>query len=224
MTTRKTGPGGVNWETFWNNVWYNVFHGLGLIAVIAVLVGLVWMLAQPTKTKTSEKTSEFPREVVQSNFNKALMAAPRPCAVKEKSGSDLTNCSLLGVKLGMSVDDVKNALDGSGYFKPSSLNTICSDKSDNDCGGFVRGDRDGLSATFRFGKSMAVREITLVFGSGIHPYYEPEALRGTFVKMIGAPDGTRAEHDSWGPLSGKDGASMRAYSYSGSYWVILEKK
>jgi hypothetical protein len=65
---------------------------------------------KPTKIR-STSTSHVPTiaetEAVQLVFSKELLSATAPCAVKGKNYSDARRCSLFGIGLGMSLEDVK---------------------------------------------------------------------------------------------------------------------
>jgi hypothetical protein len=213
---------------------------LGIIAVLGIVVGIAWSILwnilAPTPRPHPEPRPalavENPnREAMQANFNMVLFAASKPCATKTKpkSTSDVTNCSLFGLRLGMSLDEAKKIIDGSGYF-PRNTYLLGTPSCDyKDCAGKIYQKREGLTVSVEFGRvspedktQLFAKEITLIFDPGGNPYFDSESLRATFIQMMGPPDTVSGEHQSWGDSNGA-GATARAYPYDGRYWVIIER-
>jgi hypothetical protein len=218
-----------DWDKFWGTVWLNLFNALGILAVVSLVVGfggaILWDIFKPTRPSSSSTPTDSTREQMQANFNKLLFANPKPCATKNTNVLDVTACSLFGVRLGMTLGEVEKVIDGSAYFASSSHMQDCYDK----CAGTVYQQREGFSVSVSFEQAspgdktrLSAYQITLIFGPSANPYFDPEAFRGMFVRMIGPPDTTTGEDNIWGSSDGQS-VSMRAYSYSDSYWVVLER-
>jgi hypothetical protein len=70
----------------------------------------------------------------------------------------------------------------------------------------------------------SAQRISLTFGPGTTPYFDPDALGAIFIKLIGPPDTTDTDHDHHWGLVGKDrGSNIDAYRYGNDFWVILER-
>jgi hypothetical protein len=116
------------WQAWWEIIWLNLLHIFGVVAAVGAFLWLVWTFAGPTllppKESRNQITSE--RKATQAVFQRALMNAPKPCVVKAKPYSDIRGCSVFGLRLGMSLEDVKESSDGSGYFSDgASLTKGC---------------------------------------------------------------------------------------------------
>ena len=101
---------------------------------------------------------------------------------------------------------VTQILDKSGYFarKSSLFDTCKNEKEDCIYGRSVSTSREGFSfhAYFNYtndsGTLLAATEISLRFNAGTHPYFDADTIRSTFVKVIGPPDHSDKDSDSWG--------------------------
>jgi hypothetical protein len=87
------------------------------------------------------------RELMQKAFYQSLQNVGKPCAVKRKVFSEVKNCSVFGLRLGMKFDEVKKIIDQSGYFpEEASITKIKGCHSDDEaCIGYVFATKDGLS-------------------------------------------------------------------------------
>ena len=134
------GTGEHDWEKFWGTVWYNLLHALGVAAVLSFAFGIVWSFFSDSKPSTSTravpqtdelKENLFDNQARRTVFSNKLMRESKPCARKNKGGSDVSACSVFGLKPGMSYELVKYTVDSSGYFP---METILTELSDNPLG------------------------------------------------------------------------------------------
>ena len=224
---------GRNWEDFWGTAWLNLFNALGMVAVVGGMIWFVWALANGAFTSDNEAGRRAPLDgkATQATFNKALLNVPKPCAVRGKKYSDITNCSVFGLRLEMSLAEVKETLDGSGYFPDkTALINDCKGEQPN-CAGYVfeRTDDFSIQAVFRAAYEgdknlLAVSEIRMWLDPRSTPYFRAESMPATFVDLFGPPDRTLGDHNFWG---GEFGSSVElqlsAYPYKGQFVVILSK-
>ena len=176
------------WQAWWEIVWLNLLHVFGIIAAVGVFLWLVWTfvgpIVLPPKEVRDQTTNE--RKATQAVFQRALMNVPKPCAVKGKPYSDVRGCSVFGLRLGMSLEDVKETLDGSGYFSDrTSLIKGCIERVPR-CVGFVRQSNGDFSLTVYLMPAwegdttqLAIFDITLQIGPRTLPYFTPEHIRTT---------------------------------------------
>lgn len=234
MNRGPVNRGERDWEAFWGNVWYNLLHSLGVIAVLGIAGGIIWSFLAPSPPRpvvanphtTIENSSN--REPSQLNFSRDLLAGNKPCGTKSKKISDVSSCSLFGLQLGMGHHAVKHIIDSSGYFpRPSQMMPNCADKNEPNCASeYIYQGKDGFSLTVTFAlrspdEGLQANSIQMIFGPGGNPYFEPDGMRQIFAKIFGPPDGPSDGHHTWGG-SEKGAAKITAYSYKGQYWVRLE--
>jgi hypothetical protein len=169
---------------------------------------------KPWETSTrSTSTSHVPTiaetEAVQHAFSKALLSATEPCAVKGKNYSDVERCSLFGIGLGMSLEDVKQKIISSSFFTREPMLIKGCHGSNKQCIGYVFEHKDGFSVSVEFeptsdeatkASALVVSDVTLWFTPGANPYFDPESMRSIFVKLIGEPDISRDIGDRWGDV------------------------
>lgn len=221
-----------DWEEIWGNIWYNIFNATGAVAFIA-FVGLsgIWIVRsvlQPEPAHSSYLStpsvspmtiSHQDRELMQKAFYRGLLNVSKPCAVKGRRFSEVKNCSVFGLRLGMTFDEAKKIIDQSGYFpEQASIAKIKECHSDNEaCVGFVFATKDGFSITVEFDPSfegdetqLSVSKIMLWVDPGANPYFDPRGFRATFAKIFGAPDRTEGSNAFWGDPEGRN---IRAYAY-----------
>jgi hypothetical protein len=218
----------------------NVWHALGLLAVMGIVLGVVggilWGILVPSPprpqaapTVSTDRETSSNREAMQINFNRELLSTSKPCAIKTKNLSDVSACSLFGLQLGMRLEVTKHVIDGSGYFRqPTKLVPNCTDKSDPKCAeGYIYQSNDGFTVQVNFvqlpseAKTLFANRIQLIFGPGGNPYLDPATMRELLVKIFGPPDRTIGDHLMWGGPPSKDDA--RAYPHKGTYWVALQR-
>src|SRR5262249_18442473 len=143
-------------------------------------------------------TSGQDRELMQKTFNRGLLNVAKPCAIKSKKFSEISDCSLFGLTLGMTFDEAKLIIDQSGYFpEKASITKIkgCHSRNDEACVGYIFARKDGLSIIVDFDPSsegdesrLAVSQIALWFDPGANPYFDLKVLRAIFIKLFGTPD------------------------------------
>jgi tetratricopeptide (TPR) repeat protein len=165
----------------------------------------------------------------QANFRMNLFGQREPCAVKSGKVSDVKHCELFGIRLGMTVDEVKKVIDESGYFSEEARLTKPCGNPDPRCVGFIYiGDSDVLNIAAEFSASrdhasrLVASEVTMWLGSGTNPYFEPANMRETFVRLFGPPDWTYQDHYKWGDVDETGGVLISAYPYEKQFVVILK--
>lgn len=235
----------IAWQQFWERVWVNLFHTLALVCVVGGFVWLGWWLffgptSPPSSPSARVETarveyvqiSTTEQAALQNVFNALITTDKRPCGLKRKGEklTDVRGCSLFRLRLGMTVDEVNRALEQSGYF-PSKAVLInqCKPEKEKTCvhTHFIFRQRDGFSVTADFSpqetddKSLTLKQITLWFGPGSNPYFEPENVRSTFVKVVGPPDETINNNDNWG---GYSGTFLSAFISERRYHISLQQK
>jgi hypothetical protein len=233
-----------DWEEIWGIIWYNIFNATGAVGFI-IFVGFfgMWIVKsvlQPEPAHSSylstpgvsqmATTGGQDRELMQKAFYQGVQNVGKPCAVKRKTFSEVRNCSVFGLRLGMKLDEAKQIIDQSGYFpEKASLTKIKGCHSDNEaCVGYVFATKDGLSISVEFDPSfqgdetqLSVAQITLWFDPGANPYFDPNSFRANFVKIFGRPDRIEGSNAFWGDPEGR---SIRVYAYEadGKSVIILE--
>ena len=220
-------------DVFWKQTWRNFFHTLGMIAVVAAIVAvgvLVW------KTFFSSSSTYDERKAQRELFQKVVMQAQHPCAIKEQGAkfSNLKECTLFRLRPGMGSSEVIAVINSSGYFKdraylhdPNFGKDYCDKNEDPTnaayCRYYVYSSNPALSVSVHFDdRWAAARDVTLVFEDAAHPYFEPRSMRGLFVKLIGQPDSSSSDDDFWGHADDNEKWSIHAYTHQNEYWVIFK--
>jgi hypothetical protein len=111
-------------------------------------------LSTPSATQMTT-TSRQDRELMQKAFYRGLLEVAQPSAVKRKKFSEVNNCSVFGLRLGVTVDRAKQIIDQSGYLpEAASLTKIKGFHSHNEaCVGYIFAIKDGLSINVDFDPS-----------------------------------------------------------------------
>jgi hypothetical protein len=221
-----------DWDEFWNIAWTNLFHSLGIIVVLGYAGFMTWCLvialtSQNSRSAAASPISESSRAVTQATFHRGLLAVQKPCAVKNKKSSNVESCSVFGLRLGMSLDEAKQTLEGSGYFHDEpSVAGSCHDSATH-CN--IYGHADAFTVLVSFSpaypgdnKLFSASEIVLRFKVAVIPYLNAQSMRATFVKLFGVPDLITETDDIGGDLSRKNGAMIHAYGYEGDFWITME--
>jgi hypothetical protein len=126
------------------------------------------------------------RELMQKAFSRELQNVSEPCAVKCKKFSEVKNCSVFGLRLGMTLEEAKQIIDPSGYSpEKASLTELKRCHSDNEASvGYVFVTKVGLSIGLEFYSSFEVDETQLSvariaswFDAGANPYFDPSSFR-----------------------------------------------
>jgi lipoprotein NlpI len=205
-----------------------------IVAATFLVAGVVGFFVGLPYDNTVEHTAAAllptdPRKSEQASFHTVLLKERQPCAAKSGKVSDVRNCELFGIRLGMTVDEVKKVIDESGYFsKEASLTKPCGNPDSRCVGIIYSGDSDVLNVTAEFSASrddasrLVASQVTMWLGSGTNPYFEPANMRETFVRLFGPPDSTYQDHDKWGDVDETGGALIRAYPYEKNFVVILK--
>jgi hypothetical protein len=225
---------GRDWEKLWNTVWYNLFHVLGIGAVLAVVVAIAWETFGPdTPASTSvgsradycvKKASSSEAQQTVTSIN---LLSSSPCARKSGGGTDLSACYVFGLRPGMSDQQVIAAIDTAGYF-PCATTLQTGDGKDKEKAqsASISQFKDGFSVLVEFApagagapSSWLTSSIKVVIGPGGNPYFDPGAMRPTMRKLFGQPATSTDTSDEW---NGKD-ELIRAYSYKQHFWIVLER-
>jgi len=222
------------WHDFWSRAWWNLGNVLGLVSVVCGFIWLGWWLLFgppiPTAAPRVEhsQTSTQAQASRQSATNSLMTANQRPCAVKRRGErvSDVKGCSLFRLRLGMGVNEVSEILESSGYFSHKAPLTNRCDPEKGTCvhTHYIHQQRDGFSVTADFApkhpkdKALILKQIALWFGPGTNPYYDPEGIRSTFVKVFGPPDASNPNSDNWG---GYSSAHIQGYTYNDRRYAVI---
>jgi nitrate reductase NapE component len=176
-----------DWDQFWHLAWGHLFNALGMISVVGFFGFVVWGLASGTfqgTTKPPNDRSDSTREATQALFAKSLLNGPKPCAAKGKKVSEIKKCGVLGVRLGMSLDEVKEVLDGSGYFASGVSFTKSCHNQDPQCAGYIYARTDAFSISVNFRPAWAgdttrysVSNADFRIDLSLMPYLAPETMR-----------------------------------------------
>jgi hypothetical protein len=221
-----------DWDEFWGIAWGHLFHALGMISVVGFFAFIVWGLASGNFDRSEVRSNEdtdSDRKATQALFHKALLNAPKPCAVKGKKFSDIKNCTVFGLGLGMPLNEVTEALDGSGYFaRKASFIKGCHNQ-DSRCVGYTYMKTDNFSVSADFMPAwegdttrLSVTDINLRVNLRTLPYVAPENMRATFATLFGAPDQVIGTTDLWGgAIETSLGARIKAYPHEGNYVVTI---
>jgi hypothetical protein len=187
-------------------------------------------LSTPTVSQMTT-TRRQDRELMQKAFYQGPLNVAKPCAVKHEKFSEVNDCRVFGLRLGMTFDDAKQIIDQSGYFpETASLTKVKGCHSHNEtCVGYIFAVKDGLSIGVEFDPAFegdesqpSVSQIALWFDPGANPYFDPRSFRVTFVKILGAPDRTEGSNAFWGDPEGRN---IRVYAYEADRKsaIILER-
>jgi hypothetical protein len=216
------------WDEFWSRIWSAVWNAIGLATVVIAFIGISAWIAyavydafqapnrqtSPLTTPAHEKLTQLSngeKRSLQSAFNVLLANEKSPCAVKGKGDefSNVKGCSLFRITLGSLDNLVAAELDKSGFFPGKSIiyDTCKNEKDDCLNGRWVSNTREGFSIRVQLNHTTdtsipSATEIALSFNAGAHPYFDPQIIRSAFVKLIGPPDYSGSDTDSWGRYGG----------------------
>jgi len=216
------------WDEFWSRIWSAVWNAIGLATVVIAFIGISGWIAYavydslhaPNRQKPSltspahdklTQLSYSEKRSLQSAFNVLLANDKGPCAVKGKGDefSNVKGCSLFRITLGSFDTLVAAELDKSGYFPSKSIiyDNCKNEKEDCIHGRWISNTREGFSIRVQLNHTTdtgipSATEIALSFNAGAHPYFDPQAIRSAFVKLIGPPDYSGTDADSWGRFGG----------------------
>jgi predicted TPR repeat methyltransferase len=204
-----------------------IFLG-GLLALLIVGPFSFERLGSSPPPSANPVSSQKDPEATRAAFQTSLFKEQIPCAVKGNKFSDVKDCAVFGLRLGMTVDEVKRVVDGSGYFSDRAFFVKGCTDPDPRCVGFIYRSKDGLSISADFVAAnddesrLVVSKVVMRLDFGANPYFDPSSSRPTFVRLFGPPDQTTQDDDGWGDPVG--GPFIRAYPYQGRFVVSLEKK
>lgn len=206
------------WDDYWSRIWSVVWNVIGIITLVITFVGICGFITYavydafqpPSRSKSSplarEKLSYSERLSLQSAFNVLLATEKTPCAIKGKGEqySDVSRCSLFRIALGAYDGTVALEIDKSGYFPGKSAIYDACNKEDCAYQKWVSNTREGFSISVSLNYTtdstlLRATEVHLSFDAGTHPYFDAQTIRSAFVKLIGPPDHTSGDTDSWGP-------------------------
>jgi len=224
-------------HNLWERVLLSTLYSLGILGLIGFSLWLAWSSLNekkgaistpiPSFAATSEG-SRIDRDAVKGNFRRLLFSGAKPCAVRERKNSDLSACSVFGIKLGDTFQQVKTTIDGSGFFtEPATLRENCRNKRKN-CQQQLYINNGAFTLMLEFipedvnpDDPMTVSKITAILSPNDNPYATAQSLRPLFAKLFGRPDKSEGGEDNWGdPAS----SSIRVYEFNEKLWVILEKR
>jgi hypothetical protein len=228
----------VEWQQFRLRAWPNVGQVVALVAV--VVLGSIWLgwwlffRAVPSPvvavvTTGDEVLSSKEVQTALQSFNASITTDQQPCAIRRKGErfADVKGCALFRLRLGMNANEVAQILSSSGYFPRNARLTNRCDPKTVDCvfSHYIHQQRDGFAVTADFSStqtkdnSFVAKQISLSFGAAAHPYYDPESIRATFVKVLGPPDISNASKgDTWG---GYDGPHIQGHTHTDKRYTIV---
>jgi hypothetical protein len=150
------------------------------------------------------------------------LSGKAPCTAKTQAGLDLSRCSIFGLKPGMRPKQAVDVVNSSGYFRTQKDISPCSKK--DACSHHLSLIKNGFYTRIEFQEnpdhSEGISKITSSFDAGAHPYFDPELIKSSFLKILGPPNVMLDGHAIW---SSADGLSIRIYIYEEALWVIYER-
>lgn len=225
-----------DWEKFWGTVWYNLFHVLGIVAVIAVAAAIAWETFGPAATSSlhvasradycAKKSASSEAQQTVTSIN--LLSPSTPCARKAGGSTDLSACHVFGLRPGMSDQQALAAIDSAGYFPCATTLQTNDDKGKEKAPTASASQfKEGFSLLVEFApakpgetSSWQASSIKLIIGPGGNPYFDPAVMRPTMRKLFGQPAASTETSDEW---HGKE-EIIRAYSYKQNFWIVFERQ
>ncbi|MBT3071200.1 hypothetical protein KKP04_09985 [Rhodomicrobium sp. Az07] len=227
-------------HNFWERMLLSTLYSLGILGLVGFSVWLAWSsltdkgsakpatatAATPTYAATSDGGT-LDRDAVKDNFRRLLFSGVKPCAVRNKKISDISECSVFGIKLNDSFASVKRTVDGSGFFaEPAALHETCRNGR-KQCTQRLFLDNGNFTLSVEFEPEdvnpqdhMTASKITAILSPKDNPYATAQSLRPAFLTLFGRPDRSEKGTDYWGNSSAD---TIRLYGHEERIWVILEK-
>jgi hypothetical protein len=195
-----------------------LWGGIGFVGFVA---GLIWA----AYTHSTEFNSLHNHET-QRAFRNAILSAPVPCVAVQDKLSDLSACTVFGLRPGMTQGETLRGVNGSGYFRDIVKPSAC--KTSDKCIHYVTFIKDGLYVRVEFKtnpKSVDAAEqvssIVLCLDEGANPYFDENEIMATFIKRIG-PNGFSIDNFTvWRDI--KSDLELQAYTYDSKFWAIFSR-
>jgi hypothetical protein len=201
---------------------------------LAIVMGAVSLWDNWTRSKAPAQISGNETEAAQHAYSKELLSAASPCAVKGKNYSDVKQCSLFGIRLGMSPEDVIRKIKSSAFF-PDVPEFIkgCNSKNKK-CVGYVSDHKDGFTIIVDFEpasdgstelSALIAAAVVLWLEPGANPYFDPQSMLPVFVRLIGEPDLSwdRGYRHRWGDLEDAGVPNILAAATNGMFLIALSR-
>jgi hypothetical protein len=189
------------------------------IGAIGFVAGMVWV-DYPNFSLQDKHTA-------QHDFHRAMLSAPAPCVAVQEKLSDLSACTIFGLRPGMTQSEVLGVVNGSGYFrrqKPETCSTA--DK----CSHYVTFIKDGLYLRVEFKSDPKsapppgerVSRIVFVLDERANPYFDEAQIMEKFLKLLG-PNGSSidATHMVWTDI--RNDLELQTYTYEQKFWLIFSR-
>ena len=193
----------------------------GAIGTIGYTVGLFMGLPH------TELSPRHQRDA-QRDFHKAIMSATMPCVTSQDKLSDLSACTVFGLRPGMIQGEALGIVDGSGYFPTKEKPAVC--KTGDKCSQYVSFIKDGLYLRVEFNgdpKSAApdlrVSKIVLSLNEGANPYFDENQMLAAFLKLIG-PNGTPNDTTRIVWIDIKNALELSAYTHERTFWAVFSSR
>jgi hypothetical protein len=201
------------WRAIDKLFWAGCIGGVGFAA------GMIWV-DYPDFSFQSKHNA-------QRDFHKAMLSAPAPCVAVHDKLSDLSACTVFGLRPGMTQSEVLGTVNGSRYFRTQNQET-CS--TADKCSHYVTFIKDGLYLRVEFKsdpKSPPVPEervssIVFALDERANPYFDENQMMERFLKLIG-PNGSSVgdTHTVWRDI--KNDMELQGYTYDSKFWAIFSR-
>ncbi len=189
------------------------------IGAVGFVAGEMW-----TTFSQSEWNSQYQRDA-RRDFHAAIMSAPAPCVTSHDNLSDLSACTVFGLRPGMTRGEALRIVDGSGYFRNKEKPVTC--KTNEKCSHSVSFLKDGLYLRVEFQtdpKSAApeerVSEIVLSLDEGDNPYFDENQMLAAFLNLIDH-NGSSINTTQTVWIDIKNAFQLTAYTYERKFWAIF---
>ncbi|MFT4078088.1 hypothetical protein [Rhodomicrobium sp.] len=222
-------------HNLWERVLLSTLYALGILGLVGFSVWLAWSSLTGKKSPPPETVQSYAatsggapldRDAVKENFRRLLFSGTKPCAVREKKVSDISGCSVFGIRLGDSFEAVKRTIDGSGFFKePATLHETCRNGR-KQCQQRLHLNNGSFTLSVEFEPQdvnpedyMTASKITAILSPKDNPYATAQSLRPAFLTLFGKPDRSSHGTDYWGEASSE---TIQLYAYREDLWIIFQ--
>jgi hypothetical protein len=194
----------------------------GWIGAIGFVAGGFWTIYN----SDSKDFNALNNHQTQRAFRNAILSTPVPCVSVQDKLSDLSGCTVFGLRPGMTQGESMRGVNGSGYFREIGKPSAC--KTSDKCSHYVTFIKDGLYVRIEFktdpksdDAAEQVSGIVLCLDEGANPYFDENEVMATFLKRIG-PNGFSTDNFTvWRDI--KNDLELHAYTYDNKFWAVFSR-
>jgi len=217
-------------ERFWEAAWFNLFHIIGVVAVIGFVSFFAYGIYMDIMHSEHEITPSGNRDYssIRATFHRGLIADQKPCARKSGEAADVSGCDLFRLSLYMSPDAVTRVLNGSGYFTGRA--SLITPKRDHRSlkYPYVHESNDVFSISIDFSKRqgqayLAAHKIMMVVDVTRVPYLSMNTMWKAYVQHFGKPDRSVGDRLYWGDDAAGSTPRVEIWEHQDRLWVTLER-